>query len=1447
MKKFSLSILILLVSGLLAFTYAQVDVTFQVDMSEYDGGYAYTEVNLNGTFNGWCGSCAVLTDPELDNIWEITVSLNPGTHEYKFTLDGWNAQENFSGGEPCTSTLGGFTNRIITVTDTEVLPVVCWNSCFECGNEPSEYDVTLSVDMNAFGNSFGNVYVSGTMNGWCGTCDQMLDPELDGIYEITLPLTEGSYEYKFTADDWTFQENFNGGEPCTVSAYGFTNRLLVVSETETLPTVCWESCGACGTAEVTFQVDMSSQDVSPDGVFIAGSFQNWQSMDSPMTDAGNGIYTFTTTLQTGTNVQYKFINGGAWEDVPGECNYNGNRTYYVEETNIILDPVCYGSCEACEGGTTDLFFSEYAEGDGGNNKYVEIYNGTGGTVDLSNYRTHRISNGGNWDENIYPLAGMLADGDMWIIANDQSIPEITDKADEFSALCFFNGDDAVGLAKLVDGEWQMIDVIGTEGPDPGSGWEVAGVPNATANHTLVRKGDVCGPNADWASSAGTNTDDSEWIVYPANTWDYLGFHDAVCGGAPIVATPSFSVPGGNYLTAFDLEITCDTPDAAIYYTTDGSDPDQSSNLYSGAININTSTEVKAMAVAVGYGSSFTASASYVFPVNVANLADLRAAFITNPSGLYKVTGEVVITYQQSFRGQKFFQDATAGMMIDDPSGVITTEYNIYDGITGMIGNLTEYGGMIEFLPVIDPGAATSSGNEIVPEIITINDLNGNFEAYESELVQILGVSFADAGDSYSNGTAYAISDASKAEGYFRTTFYGEDYIGEVIPPVEIGVTGICNSRFDGDYITARNLADFDIPDYIIVTSPNGGEQIEQGSEFNIQWGSNVEDIFLTIALVSPDKSLEVLAENVAVDSVYFWSVTQAYGDNYKISVYSTPTKDFGDESDDYFSIVPPIDVKITEIMFNPPEAGTDILEFVEFYNNGEGVINLMDWAMTQGADFTFPDHVLNPGDYVVVCENAEAFFATFGIEAYEWSGSLSNVGEDIELRDNAGIQRAYIEYDDYWYPETRGFGPSLTFCDPSLDNEDQANWSASTELAAINEDGNGIYCTPMAGCSESPSLPVFYDYGWTTMSSNLEPAKITLEDLFTPVNAKMIILLNDMGIYWPVQGINTIGDWNSYKGYKVKFNDDAYFVFSGTEMTNQVFEHGEEMTFVPVLSNDPVALEDLIPQFEGNVEFMFDLETGNVYWPEGGIVPGVVGALETLYPGHAYFTKFNAPGTIDFSLAPPKAAATTTSVFENNTSWNDVSKTGEQHIISISETALRGLESGDMIGAFNTQGVCVGMASYSGEEAALPLVIYGDDMTTEAIDGMLEGENLNFRVYRLGEEIDANAIYNFQIQNHDGLYAENGLSMINEFKLGATGIGEQNNAYTIYPNPGNGQFNIDVTGSFDVTISNAQGQMVYKGQISGNTVINLSDQSEGFYFIKLTGENATMIEKVIIK
>jgi len=107
-------------------------VTFKVDMNDYSGP-AYTTVNVNGTFNAWCGGCNPMTDANSDGIWEVSLPLTAGTIEYKFTLDGWTGQESFSPGGSCTVTAGGFTNRALTFSGSHtVLPVVCYNSCSAC-------------------------------------------------------------------------------------------------------------------------------------------------------------------------------------------------------------------------------------------------------------------------------------------------------------------------------------------------------------------------------------------------------------------------------------------------------------------------------------------------------------------------------------------------------------------------------------------------------------------------------------------------------------------------------------------------------------------------------------------------------------------------------------------------------------------------------------------------------------------------------------------------------------------------------------------------------------------------------------------------------------------------------------------------------------------------------------------------------------------------------------------------------------------------------------------------------------------------------------------------------------------------------------------------------------------------------------------------------------------
>jgi Chitobiase/beta-hexosaminidase C-terminal domain len=85
-------------------------------------------------------------------------------------------------------------------------------------------------------------------------------------------------------------------------------------------------------------------------------------------------------------------------------------------------------------------------------------------------------------------------------------------------------------------------------------------------------------------------------------------------GVPVpAAPPTFSPPGGTYSEAQNVTLNTTTPEAIIYYTTDGSTPTTASNIYSGAIAVSNSETINAIAVAPGYSPSIITSETYVVP------------------------------------------------------------------------------------------------------------------------------------------------------------------------------------------------------------------------------------------------------------------------------------------------------------------------------------------------------------------------------------------------------------------------------------------------------------------------------------------------------------------------------------------------------------------------------------------------------------------------------------------------------------------------------------------------------------------------------------------------------------------------------------------------------------------------------------------------------------------
>ncbi|QQS28823.1 MAG: HYR domain-containing protein [Sphingobacteriales bacterium] len=188
----------------------------------------------------------------------------------------------------------------------------------------------------------------------------------------------------------------------------------------------------------------------------------------------------------------------------------------------------------------DLFISEYIEGSS-NNKCIEIYNGTGVSVNLSTY-TLRVYSNGNLSPTNISLTGTIAHGQVHVICNPGAGAAFLALANQTSGSINFNGNDAVALAK----SGTNIDIFGSIGQDPDpvatptTGWSQGG--NSTVNKTLVRNASVFSGNT--SNTLNFPALATEWTQYPQDHISQLDYH--IVNGVNLV---SLTVTDNNGNTA----------------------------------------------------------------------------------------------------------------------------------------------------------------------------------------------------------------------------------------------------------------------------------------------------------------------------------------------------------------------------------------------------------------------------------------------------------------------------------------------------------------------------------------------------------------------------------------------------------------------------------------------------------------------------------------------------------------------------------------------------------------------------------------------------------------------------------------------------------------------------------------------------------------------------------
>ncbi len=190
------------------------------------------------------------------------------------------------------------------------------------------------------------------------------------------------------------------------------------------------------------------------------------------------------------------------------------------------------------GQTSNLFISEYVEGSS-SNKYLEIYNGTGVSVNLSNYVIRLYANGSSSATNSFTLSGTLATCSVCVIANGSATLAVTPNFT--SAVIGFNGDDAITLETT---SGIILDVFGNIGcaPTAPAAWTSGTL--TTVDKTLVRNASVCAGVGDAGGNCPFATLGTEWTQFNTNDVSNLGAHAITCascastGGLSVISSPS---------------------------------------------------------------------------------------------------------------------------------------------------------------------------------------------------------------------------------------------------------------------------------------------------------------------------------------------------------------------------------------------------------------------------------------------------------------------------------------------------------------------------------------------------------------------------------------------------------------------------------------------------------------------------------------------------------------------------------------------------------------------------------------------------------------------------------------------------------------------------------------------------------------------------------------------
>ncbi|STO13745.1 Endonuclease YhcR precursor [[Flavobacterium] thermophilum] len=306
---------------------------------------------------------------------------------------------------------------------------------------------------------------------------------------------------------------------------------------------------------------------------------------------------------------------------------------------------------------------------------------------------------------------------------------------------------------------------------------------------------------------------------------------------PVTASPAAgAVEKGTVVT-----LSTATPGAKIYYTTDGTDPTETSTKYTGSITIDGDVTIKAIAVANGLEKSEVQT--FVYKVlQEQSIADVRKQAVGTQ---VRTTGIVTAVLKNTV----YIQDETAGIVLYG-SGL-----NVQRGDKVRVkGTLAEYRTLLEIN--VQASDVQVIGSETVPQpqVLTADQLN---EDKEGMLVAVHNVTV----ESLSNGN-YIAKDGNGNTFVIRP----EDVNLLSVNKTYESITGVLGA-FDGTYqLIPRDAADIitDLSKVQPITATPGSGLVKRGDKITLSTATEGATIYYTTDNSEPTTNSLVYREPITI-------------------------------------------------------------------------------------------------------------------------------------------------------------------------------------------------------------------------------------------------------------------------------------------------------------------------------------------------------------------------------------------------------------------------------------------------------------------------------------------------------------------------------------------------------------------------------------------------------